>query len=688
MHFPFTAIVGQPGLQLALRLVAVDPHLGGVLIEGEKGTAKTTTVRALAHLLPPAVGADGTEHASPFVELPLNATEDRVAGSVDVSELVATGTARLNPGLIGAAHGGMLYVDEVNLLADHLVDILLDAAATGRLTVERDGVSASAPARFALVGTMNPEEGELRPQLLDRFGLSVHVAAPREPAQRVEVMTRRMQFDADPQRFANQFAASEAAEAESIARAREALSQVRLPERELRRIALVCLECEVQGMRADVVTARAAVAHAALAGRTTVCEDDIRAVASFTLPHRRRRDPFDPTGMSEQELDAAFAAAEQALAEHEQQPADDDRQPPPQEEPGSDDPTDTDPGPAGEAEDPDPDGPDDGGGPGPDGPPPPPPANGGGAQPEHDEAPGEELGAQHEPAAQQDPDDEPSAQARGAATGQALARAELATRRSGRPTVLRIAGRGRGQRGRRSAAYTESGRSVPAPARSVGAHLDLPATVRAAARAMAHPGSGLAIDADSLRYALRLGRSGDLVVFLVDTSGSMAARRRLELVAASAVAVLRDAYVRRDLVAVITAGGHGAVTALPPTRSVDRAVAALEAAPTGGRTPLAEGFEQVDKLLRTHRLREPERRAIVVVLTDGRATSGPDARERALTAARRLAAQPGVAPVVVDCEAGRIRLGGARRIAGAMNAPCLPLHGLTSGGVTELVRTM
>ncbi|WP_333618514.1 ATP-binding protein, partial [Dietzia sp.] len=313
--YPFSAIVGQESLRLALLLLAVDPRLGGVLIQGEKGTAKTTAVRGLAALLP-GTGDDGdTDAHGAFVELPLSATEDRVVGSIDVHSLVADGAASLRPGLVSAADGGVLYVDEVNLLADNLVDVLLDAAATGRVTVERDGISASTQSRFALVGTMNPEEGELRPQLLDRFGLSVEVSAPGDAGERVEVITRRLAFDSDPGGFAAGFADAERAGAARIARARAALDGARIPLRELRRIAFVCLETEVQGLRADVVSARAAKAHAVLEGRDEVTEADVRAVASFVLPHRRRTDPFDSTGMSEEEIDAAFTAAARRLDE-------------------------------------------------------------------------------------------------------------------------------------------------------------------------------------------------------------------------------------------------------------------------------------------------------------------------------------------------------------------------------------
>lgn len=686
-QFPFTAIVGQSALRMVLLLLSVDPRLGGVLIQGEKGTAKTTAVRGLADLLPG--HAPGERGA--FVELPLSATEDRVIGSVDVQSLVADGSARLQSGLISAADGGVLYVDEVNLLADNLVDVLLDAAATGQVSVERDGVSASADSRFALVGTMNPEEGELRPQLLDRFGLSVEVTAPGDAAERVEVITRRLAFETDPAAFAEEYSDAESELSARIVDARTRLADVDVPTRELRRIALVCLETDVQGLRADVVCARAAKAHAVLERRSEVTEADVRAVASFVLPHRRRRDPFDPTGMSEAELDEAFETARRQLEELENeqdpgQPEGSDSGDSPRQD-GNDSDTRGD---NGSEEGPDGESGDDSDGSGPpggptDGPPPRP-------TPQDDAAGADPAETEENPRTKDAEHAEPDSATDGP-VGRALQGVDLQGKHGSRPLLFRFAGTGSGARGRRSKAITSSGRSVRSAADARGSRLDLVHTVRSAAQRNARErheagiSSPLTVHGADLRYAQRIGRSGDLVVFLVDTSGSMAARRRLELVARSAVAVLRDAYVRRDVVGVVTAGGHGASVALAPTRSVDLAVASLGNAPTGGRTPLAEGIAETRRMLSVYRLRDPARRAIVLMLTDGRATAGKDARARALAEARHLGAMAHVAPVVIDCEAGRVRLGTAGRLARAMGAPVVPLDGLSEGGITELVRS-
>ncbi|MGH3469772.1 MAG: ATP-binding protein, partial [Thermocrispum sp.] len=333
--YPFTAVVGMTDLRLALVLSAVAPAVGGVLVRGEKGTAKSTMVRALAGLLPavdvldgcrfscdPAVpdpgcpegphaaGEPARSRPARLVELPVGAAEDRVVGSLNLEKALSEGVTDYQPGLLAAAHRGLLYVDEVNLLHDHLVDVLLDAAAMGRATVEREGVSVSHAARFVLIGTMNPEEGELRPQLLDRFGLTVQVASSREPAERVEVVRRRLAYEADPGGFGASYEAAELELAEHIAAAQRLLPRVRLTDTALLQIAEVCAAFEVDGMRADIVTARAAVAHAAWAGRDEVITEDVRVAAGLALPHRRRRNPFDAPGIDPEQLEQALQDAQ------------------------------------------------------------------------------------------------------------------------------------------------------------------------------------------------------------------------------------------------------------------------------------------------------------------------------------------------------------------------------------------
>ncbi|MFC5236272.1 putative cobaltochelatase [Pseudonocardia zijingensis] len=655
-QFPFSAVVGHDDLRLALLLNAVHPGVGGVLVRGEKGTAKSTAVRALAALLPaldvvpgcrfgcapgapdpacpdgphPGTVAAETRPAR-LVELPVGATEDRLVGSLDLERALSEGVRAYQPGLLADAHRGVLYVDEVNLLHDHLVDLLLDAAAMGRAHVERDGVSVSHAARFLLVGTMNPEEGELRPQLLDRFGLTVDVRAARDVETRVEVVRRRLAFEADPDGFAAAWADQEQATARRIAQARERVDAVVLPDTELRRIAAVCAAFDVDGMRADLVIARGAVAHAAWRGAETVAEEDVRVAARLALPHRRRRDPFDEPGMDEQALDDALREA---------------------------------------AEEEPPDGPDDGG-----------PGDGGGAPDPGEGAPpssgsDSDAGAAPRPAGDGTPRSTPPASA------------------PFRARLLQVPGIGEGAPGRRSRARTDTGRVVRAsgavPRRAADLHL--PATIAAAAphqHRRGRTGAGLRLHAGDLRSAEREGREGNLVLFAVDASGSMAARQRMAAVSGAVLSLLRDAYQRRDKVGLVSFRAGGAELVLPPTSSVPTAQTRLAQLRTGGRTPLAEGLLRARAVLRVERLRDPRRRALLVLLTDGRATvaarPGGDPVADACGAAGLLAAD-GVATIVVDCESGPVRLGLATRVAAAAQGPVLGLAELSADQVAGVVR--
>ncbi|EST22297.1 putative cobaltochelatase [Streptomyces roseochromogenus] len=655
--FPFTAVVGQDDLRLALLLNAVSPAVGGVLVRGEKGTAKSTAVRALSALLPqvavvpgcrfscdpaapdpscpdgPHEAGAGAARPARMVELPVGASEDRLVGALDIERALAEGVKAFEPGLLADAHRGILYVDEVNLLHDHLVDLLLDAAAMGASYVEREGVSVRHAARFLLVGTMNPEEGELRPQLLDRFGLTVEVAASREPDQRVEVVRRRLAYDDDPAGFAARWAEEEAGVRQRVVAARELLPKVRLGDGALRQIAATCAAFEVDGMRADIVMARTATALAAWAGRTDVLAEDVRQAALLALPHRRRRNPFDAPGLDEDRLDETL---EQFSGEDE-----------------------------GEGEDdPDPDGP-----------------GGGGGQPRPDSGPqgGGDTAVRPEAGEGGEP------QMSGSSQEQSAVRAAEPFRTK----VLSVPGIGEGAAGRRSRARTEHGRTTGARRpRGALTKLHLAATVQAAAphqRARGRSGPGLVIRRDDLRQAAREGREGNLVLFAVDASGSMAARQRMSAVKGAVLSLLLDAYQRRDKVGLVTFRGSGADVALPPTSSVDAAAVRLESLPTGGRTPLAAGLLKAHEVLRVERLRDPARRALVVVVTDGRATGGPEPVALAGRAARLFAAE-GVASVVVDCESGPVRLGLAGQLAGELGGTAVTLDELRADSIAGLVK--
>ena len=543
MTFPFTAVVGQDEAKLALLLNALDPKIGGVLLRGEKGSAKSTLARGLASLLP---------GEAPFVELPVGATEDRVVGTLDIEGALGEGTRRFQPGLLAAAHGGVLYVDEVNLLPDHLVDVLLDVAASGINTVEREGISERHPSQFVLVGSMNPEEGELRPQLLDRFGLAVDVKASTDADERAEAVRRRLAFDADPTKFATAFDETE------LADRLDGVGPAALPADLVEVVTRLCASVGAEGLRADLVICRAAAALAGWEGRDEAAVEDVRRVAALALAHRRRRTPFEEPGISQDEVDEAID--------------------------------------------------------------------------------GDDGGAARDRTA--DSDDPPA---------RVVALDGVGGQTSGRRSTVR------GTRGRLVGDRVPDG---PVASLAVGA------TVRAAAARGA-----AAVDVEDVREAVREQKAGNLVVLAVDASGSMGVERRMEAVKGAVVGLLLDAYQRRDRVALVTFRDEAADVALRPTGSVEVAQARLRQLPTGGRTPLAAGITAaLDVAVRHH----GEHRPLLVVVTDGRHTSGPDPTEAAAAVRRR-----GVRAVVVDAEEGRTRLGLARTLAGTMGATYLTLSELT-----------
>ena len=315
-------MIGQEEMKLALLLNVIDPRIGGVMIMGDRGTGKSTTIRALADLLPDIDVVAGDPYNSsatdpdlqssevrerltrnesvateprqvPMVDLPLGATEDRLCGTIDIEKALSEGVRAFEPGLLAKANRGLLYVDEVHLLDDHLVDVLLDSAASGWNTVEREGISVRHPARFVLIGSGNPEEGELRPQLLDRFGMSVEVRTVRNPELRVQVVDQRTAFDSDPDSFSTAVEANQNALQQRVVDAQQRLDQVSIDDDLRLRISAVCGELDVDGLRGDIVTNRAARALAAFEGRTEVSEDDVARVASCCLRHRLRKDPLE-----------------------------------------------------------------------------------------------------------------------------------------------------------------------------------------------------------------------------------------------------------------------------------------------------------------------------------------------------------------------------------------------------------
>jgi len=649
--FPFTALIGQDRMKRALLLNAVNPRLGGVLIRGEKGTAKSTAVRALASLLPEievVVGCHyGCDPASPddwcadclvraesgreplptatqrvpIVNLPVGATEDRLTGTIDIEEAIAQGRRRFEPGLLAAAHRGILYVDEVNLLNDHLVDVLLDVAAMGTNYVEREGISLSHPAQLILVGTMNPEEGDLRPQLLDRFALAVEVQGLDDRAERAEVVRRRIAFENDPLGFAERWSDSEAEERQRILAARELLPSVILADRMLDLITHLCTDFQVDGLRADIVMYKTAATLAAYAGRTRVNEEDVRDAAELALLHRRRRQPFEQPRMDPADLD-------RSIENHRSE------QPP----------------------EPEPDAPD--------------------LPPSPDRQ-------EHQPPTPTDSQSNPDEQV--VAAGDPYAVRNLAPAAPARQERASRAGK-------RSRVRAKDGQGAYVRARPAGPEthdLALDATVRAAApyqrrrREQRPDGPALLVRGPDLHEKVRETRAGNVILFAVDASGSMAARKRMAAAKQAVLSLLLDAYQKRDRVGLIAFRGAKAELLLPPTTSVDLAEKRLQSLPTGGRTPLGHALQVGMLAFERHRANHPEDLPLLLVVSDGRANvavgSGDPASEL-LTLAGEIRAR-GVESVVVDTETGPLRVGLCRPLSEALGAVYMPLEDLRAGGL-------
>jgi len=628
--YPFAALVGQDEMRLALLLVAVNPALGGLLIRGEKGTAKSTAARGLAALLPPR--PDG--RPAPFVDLPLGATEDRVIGAIDLEATLRDGRPSFQPGLLARADGGVLYVDEVNLLDDPLVEAILEAAGSGLNRIEREGRSLCHSACFVLIGTMNPEEGEVRPQLLDRFGLAVQVGGDPDPARRVALLRARESFEADPAGFVAGWAVAQADLARRLAAARARLVHVLLPPAASGFIAEICRRNRVAGHRADLAIDRAARALAAWEGRDSVSLDDIVRVAPFALLHRMRG-------------------------------ASPDLPPPPPEPPPPD---------QGEGDDPDPSSADPGDG-----------RDGGEADPPDQPAAAEE-GAETD-----GPD-------RGAGADSVIApEAPFRLRRldpEPRDTLRRL---GSGRRGRTLSANRQGREIGSTPRRGLG-DIAFAATLRAAAphqlarRAAGGPGLAVRIRPEDLREKRRERRVGSVLLFLVDGSGSMGAQRRMGETKAAILSLLLDAYQKRDRVALLVFRGRTAETVLPPTGSVERAARLLTELPVGGRTPLSAGLVELARQLGQILRRDPAARPLVFLLTDGRANAGLGTTEPPHEEALRLAARvadrfPTARFLVIDTEApGLVRLDLAPRLARALGGLCLATRDLRADLLVSLAK--
>lgn len=616
-------------MKTALLLCAVDPSLGGVLIRGDKGTAKSTAARALTDILPPIERIAGCAFnclpgipcghceicsdtraaaqpaAVPFITLPLGATEDRVLGTLDLERVLQGAKRAFQPGLLAAAHRGILYIDEVNLLADHLVDVLLDVAAMGVNSVQREGLSVTHPARFTLIGTMNLEEGDLRPQLLDRFGLMVEVTAPREKTVRAEVVRRRIAFEAGPADYVSAWARQQDALRVQLAAAQPLLPNVGLDDALLDLISHLCCEFDVASLRADIVMHKASRALAALDGRLQVTSDDVRSAAQLVLPHRRRRKPFEQPGLDQDRLDELMQQAS----------------PLPEAERESDTSSEND-----------------------------------------------------GPQQQREQREQEAGQQVFAAAASGTARQIAVDTVSAHP----IAGR------RSEAADAPRGRMVRAVPHDHPSSLAVGATLRSAAL---RNSAEFQVNKSDLHQQIRVSKSASLILFVVDASGSMAAQRRMEAVKGAVLALLTDAYQRRDEVAVIAFRGDAAALLLAPTRSVDRAEQGLRELPTGGRTPLPHALQ-----LALQTLQQADANGappLLVLLTDGKAnvalSDGGDPWRETLALAELLAVRS-VPALVLDTETGYLRLGRAAQLAQALGAECLTLEQLSAENLALTIR--
>lgn len=639
--YPFSAIVGQETLKLALLLNAVDARVGGVLVRGEKGTAKSTAVRALAAVLPDIDVVEGCrfscDPAEPgswcqecrarrddgplpkiarrpaVVDLPVSATEDRLVGTIDIEHALKEGQRKFEPGLLADANRSILYIDEVNLLDDHLVDTLLDAAAMGVNTVQREGVSFVHPASFILVGTMNPEEGDVRPQLLDRFGLCVEVRGVRDPQDRVEILKRRRGFEEDATEFLRSWVDAEDELTVRLKHARLRLPSVEIPEEILLGIAELCGGLGVDGHRADLVIARAACAHAAIDGRTQATNDDVAIVAPLVLSHRMKRAPFEDEDRAAQTLREALSSAFC---------------------------TDED------------------------------------DSPEGDTTPGDN------PA-------DGAATISAATTEAALELPSLAPDPQYDVAMDRTKRAINGTR-HQSISEDKRGRYVRARAATSTTDVDLAldATIRAAAPYQSDRQGEMAVNVteQDLRTKVRKRKVGASVIFCVDASGSMGAESRMDAARAAIMDLLVDAYQRRDRVGLVSFRGDRADIILAPTASVELAQIKMKSLPTGGATPLATGLERSLEVIASERLRNPEIIQWLVLVTDGRANVGLNGglgSEDARVMASRLRLE-NVNAVLIDTGSGTSS--GARELAKAAEAEYIRLSALTGSDIADTVR--
>jgi magnesium chelatase subunit D len=614
--FPFTAVIGQERVKKALILNVINPRIGGVLISGEKGTAKSTLVRGLADII------TGIK----VIDLPLNITEDRLVGSIDIEVAIARGKKYFEPGILQRADGNILYVDEVNLLSEHIANCLLETAASGVNIVEREGISHRHFSRFILVGTMNPEEGRLRPQLIDRFGLYVGVHGELDSRKRAEIIRRRLEYERSPAGYLEQWGQKNRQLGERIQEAKAVLPRVQVSEANLSLAAAISREAGCAGHRAEIIIIEAARAIAAFDSRGEIGDADIQEAARYALPHRMRESaPVFADDREENPKKAVDEGTEESSTP---------------ENTVWDTSQGTDKFDIGDVGAPD---------------------------------------AGHSPGSGQ------------------LERESLEEPRD--VFTIRLADmalNGAGQHpgsGKRTRVKTDSrqGRYVKYrfPKGKVS-DLAFDATLRAAAPFQgARKGKGIAvvIEQADIREKVKEKHTGCVILFVVDASGSMGARRRMGAVKGAVISMLCDVYQKRDRVGVIAFRKGDAATLLGITRSVDLAHKCLKELPTGGRTPLAAGLERAYELLKTTRTKEPDMLPYLVLVTDGRANiplAGGNAIDDAVRVAEKIRRE-GINCLVLDTEGGYIRLGIAQRIAEVLEARYAKMDDVSAASIETRV---
>ncbi|MEN0052093.1 MAG: magnesium chelatase subunit D family protein [Mucilaginibacter sp.] len=651
MNYPFTAIVGQEKLKRALLLCAINPGIGGLLIQGDKGTAKSTAARALSEVAPPITkisdclfGCSTTDPLDfcevckqadkqliqaqvPFINLPLGATEERILGNLDLEQVLIEKRKKLQPGLLAAAHQGILYVDEVNLLPDHLVDVLLDVSVTGENIIEREGLSLSHPARFTLIGTMNPEEGNLRPQFLDRFGLMVEVEAPSDVIERTEVVRRRIAFEYDPASFISQWEATQKRLQYQLIEAKKLLPSVKLSDEFLTQISELTTELNVKSLRADIVIYKTAIAIAALNQRTEVLAEDIEQAAELALAHRSKKQPFsnaqnkqDKTEENKQENSST--QNETLVKTNKQSPAQ---------------------------------------------------SNNDSSYENIDFRSGEPNSS-----GKKGQDETEAEQVFEAILPLTLPQIKIGSLQSKQANQT-------GKRG----AIVGAARGISVSSERVKNATDIAVDATILHALMRNPDE-LDIAVDDLHRKKRNGKTSNLILFVVDASGSMAANKRMEAVKGTVISLLTDAYQKRDTVGVIAFRGIEAQVLLNPTQSVELAEQALKALPTGGRTPLPHALQTAVQLLnrfeQTHGYNP-----VLIILTDGKANvalpGGGDPWEQTLTLANQIN-KLNIQSVILNTDTNYLNLGRAEDLANALGGQYLSLNDISKEQLTPIVNRL